>query len=317
MNAPYQASPGLIASIERMRARSWLDTTVSAFESGLIDTWPATRRRQPGGRQLSLIARRPQRSPDKQKSYERRHRLAFSGPMPHHLAAEFTVSQMAVFRVVGDEHRGRGRCDLTLDEIGARAGCCRKSAQRAMYAAKDARLITIEERRPKGQRKHLPNVVRIVSPEWLTWLAHGRLKAMKTGHLSPTTDNRLKEDGDDTAHGATLRALAASGQPTRAEVERPSAEAVAFALELASIAGHRQDALPLPWTAAKPEWLVELWLKQIARFGMGVDTLRKLTVAVMRRKPDRCPPRSPRYFSEEVAKLVGRCAARRPVPMAA
>jgi hypothetical protein len=320
MSAALKISDDLLASVHRMRARPWLDATAAAFEVGGIDTWAATQQRNgghgqaPAGspvdcvlvdrrRPLSLLRRRPQSSPDRQKSYERRHRLAFSGPMPGHLAAKFTVSQMAVFRVVGDEHRGRGRCDMTLDEIAARAGCCRKSAQRAIHAARDERLITIEERRPKGQRKHLPNVVRIISPEWLAWLAHGRLKAMKTGHSCPTTVNILTDD----SVGETKK----SGLPIEGKAGQPSAEAITFSVELASIAGHRLKALPQAWVDAKPERVVQVWLDHLRPLGMGVETLRTLTAAVMRRKLYG-PPHSPRYFSHEVRKLRDDCL--RPVP---
>ena len=47
--------------------------------------------------------------------------LAASGPMPPALAAHFTVGQLAVLRIVGDEVRANGSCALTLAEIGARA----------------------------------------------------------------------------------------------------------------------------------------------------------------------------------------------------
>ena len=67
-----------------------------------------------------LPNRREQRSPDRQASYDRRHRLAYSGVMPPHLAARLTISDMAVMRIVADEYaraavrayarRNRGPC---------------------------------------------------------------------------------------------------------------------------------------------------------------------------------------------------------------
>jgi HK97 family phage portal protein len=45
-----------------------------------------------------------QRSPDRQASYERRHRLAYSGVIPHYLAPRLTIGGMALLRVVADEH---------------------------------------------------------------------------------------------------------------------------------------------------------------------------------------------------------------------
>src|SRR4051794_13240599 len=44
--------------------------------------------------------------------------------------------------------------------------------QNALREATRLGLLTIEERRREG-RRNLPNVVRIVSKEWTTWLARG------------------------------------------------------------------------------------------------------------------------------------------------
>src|SRR5215207_3045178 len=44
--------------------------------------------------------RRTQRSPDRQRSLERRRRLATSGPMPPALACRFTVAELACLRIV-------------------------------------------------------------------------------------------------------------------------------------------------------------------------------------------------------------------------
>jgi len=168
----------------------------AAWLSGEIETRPTSQIRV-NRHQWRLEGRftrrrRPQRSPDKQKSYERRHRLAFSGPMPFHLAARFTVGDMAVMRIVADEHRTNGWCDASMDEIAARAGVCRKTVRRAMRHAQSERLITIEERPVQG-RKHLPNIVRIVSREWLAWLARGpTCNRPIGGHSVATTDNSKK-----------------------------------------------------------------------------------------------------------------------------
>lgn len=127
----------------------------------------------------------PQRSPDRQRSIERRRHLAASGPMPPALAARFTVSELAVLRIVADEVRARGVCDRSLAELAARAGCCRKVAQNVMRLAAREGLVTIE-RRPRPGRKHLTNIVRVVSAEWRSWLAKG-------GGLVPTVGQGEKK----------------------------------------------------------------------------------------------------------------------------
>src|SRR5687767_10261963 len=113
--------------------------------------------------------RRPQRSPDRCRSIERRRRLAASGPMPPALAARFTVAELAALRIVADEVRLQGDCSLTLAEIAARAGVCRTSCQNALRAAARAGMVHVEERRRRGA-KNLPNIITITSAEWRTWL---------------------------------------------------------------------------------------------------------------------------------------------------
>jgi hypothetical protein len=98
--------------------------------------------------------------------------LAASGPMPPALACKFTVSELAVLRIVGDEVRQHGHCDRCVDEIAARAGVCRSLVKNAIRTAARLGLLTVEERRREG-RRNLPNVIRIVSKEWTVWLARG------------------------------------------------------------------------------------------------------------------------------------------------
>jgi hypothetical protein len=82
------------------------------------------------------------------------------------------VGELAVLRIVGDEVRQHGHCDRCVDEIAARAGVCRSLVKNALRTAARLGLLTVEERRREG-RRNLPNVVRIVSREWLAWLARG------------------------------------------------------------------------------------------------------------------------------------------------
>jgi hypothetical protein len=100
--------------------------------------------------------------------------------MPPALACKFTVAELAVLRIVGDEVRGQGACARTIDEIAARAGTCRTVVKNAVRVAAAMGLLTVQERRREGQ-KNLPNVVRIVSREWLQWLARGPKSGRPTG----------------------------------------------------------------------------------------------------------------------------------------
>src|SRR5215217_6915532 len=87
----------------------------------------------------------------------------------------------AVLRIVGDEVRQHGHCDRCVDEIAARAGVCRSLAKNAIRTAARLGLVTVEERRREGWR-NLSNVIRIVSREWLAWLA----KAIGVRKVIPT-----------------------------------------------------------------------------------------------------------------------------------
>ena len=123
-------------------------------------------------------ARRPQRSPDRQASIERRRRLVASGPLPPPLAARFTWGEQAVMRIIGDECRAHGQCTLHIDTIAARAGVHRTTVQNALREGQgrgpvpNAPIISVQERRRAGQRS-LTNVIRVISREWWDWLHKG------------------------------------------------------------------------------------------------------------------------------------------------
>jgi hypothetical protein len=129
--------------------------------------------RQVGPRAWSYFPpKRPQRSPDRQRSLERRRRLAASGPLPPSLAARFTVGELAALRIVVDEVRVSGVCARTLAEIAARAGVSVCTARNAIRMAARLGLVTVEERR-RHCRPNLSNIIRIVSREWLAWMSRG------------------------------------------------------------------------------------------------------------------------------------------------
>ena len=117
--------------------------------------------------------RKPQRSPERRASIERRRTLAASGPMPPQLASQFTTGELAVLRLVADEARAKRHCTLTLGELAARAGVGITTARNAIHEAAGHGYLTIEERR-RDKRPNLSNVVRVVSREWLVWIARGR-----------------------------------------------------------------------------------------------------------------------------------------------
>ena len=151
----------LAAAIEARRGdrRSGLSGQRQSAKTG---AWRASifpkRREQPARRHPERI--------------DRRRNLAYSGPLPIGLATAWTMTQLAILRIVGDEVREHGTCELTLPEIAARAGSCRTMARTTLRQAAKTGLISIEER-PRPGQKNLPNRVRNISAEWLTWLKRG------------------------------------------------------------------------------------------------------------------------------------------------
>jgi len=136
--------------------------------------------------------------------------------MPPALASKFTVSELAVLRIVGDEVRERGCCDRTVDEIAARAGTCRTVVKDAIRTAATLGLLTVQERRRQGQ-KNLPNVVRIVSREWTQWLARGPKsgrpmvpKPIGVGNFTPTDSRQRKEGAAYRPQGLSMKKVPAT-----------------------------------------------------------------------------------------------------------
>jgi hypothetical protein len=120
---------------------------------------------------------RPPQGPQRRsRSIARRRQLAASGPMPPALACRFTQGELAVLRIVSDEVKRTGSCARTVAEIAARAGVCLSTVRNAVRAASRLGLLTVEERRQHCRPNLpnvIPNVIRVISAEWLAWLARG------------------------------------------------------------------------------------------------------------------------------------------------
>src|SRR3954464_667543 len=133
-------------------------------------------------------------------SMERRRHWAASGALPPALAARFTLAETAVLAVLAAEVLKHSACTLTIGHVAALAGVSETTVRNALRAARGLRLLTIEERRLTAWR-NAPNVVRIVSREWLGWL---RLRASKGGgcklvNPTPTQENNQENNTGTTA----------------------------------------------------------------------------------------------------------------------
>src|SRR3954452_7934678 len=171
----------------------------------------------PVGRPSIFPPRRLQRAPKRPVAIARRRHLAASGPMPPSLACRFTVGELAVLRIVGDEVRQHGQCDRCVDELAARAGVCRSLVKNAIRTAARLGLLTVEERRREG-RRNLPNVVRVVSREWLAWLARGP-KPIGVRKVIPTAKTEKREGSRPSE--AVFAARGQQGHPVARALPRP------------------------------------------------------------------------------------------------
>lgn len=162
----------------------------------VIPPKPAEPRRRVGSRP---------RSPE---AMERRRRWTGSGWMPPQLAARFTMAESAVLAVIASEVARRGLCRLTIGHVAALAGVCKSTVRTAVREAVALGILTSEEWRLTAWRS-APNTVRIVSPEWRTWLKMRDRKRAGADHL------RHAEQGS-TVHGQRAEVYAGPGRPLHA-----------------------------------------------------------------------------------------------------
>jgi hypothetical protein len=189
--------------------RSWVNDDEATYLAACIE------RRRPSGPRLlpagtpdvgrltgriqrRFTPRKPQRSPNRRASRDRRRMLGGSSCMPPKMRLEYTEGERAVMCIIAGEIKHHGLCDLSIDEIAARAGVCRTTAQNAMHEARRLCHITVLER-PRPGMKSLTNVVRICSEEWLAWVKRGPSAAKLIGSnsvkkLNPTVIIDLRKE---------------------------------------------------------------------------------------------------------------------------
>jgi hypothetical protein len=146
--------------------------------------------------------RRPQKSPDRRQSWDRRDLNALSGFMPGRLAIGFTMSELSALAIVAGEVRRHGVCTCSIDELAARAGISRSSVKRALAKAETRKLISVEHRPVRGC-KHDTNIICVISTEWGDWL---KRRPIGVQRWTPT-DRKIKSSG--------MKGPAASGGATQ------------------------------------------------------------------------------------------------------
>ena len=179
MSGPLIPSPELLASIQRMLERKPTDDVAQAFEQGILPTKPAVQLKLKSIIASRVTPRQRPRSPDRQKSRDRRRKLGGSSALPDTLRHLFTEGQRAVLCILSMEIKRRRICDWPIDKIAAQAGVCRTTVQTTLHEAQRLGLVRIVARPRRGQKSDT-NLVQIISKEWLVWInraqsTHGRI----------------------------------------------------------------------------------------------------------------------------------------------
>src|SRR5690242_14799274 len=181
-----------LAKVASLLWRAYAAGQVSEDQASELSELIEARRALPAAQKP--IQRRLGSRPRSPASMERRRRWAASGALPPALAARFTLAEIAVLAVIAAEVLRHSRCTLVISHIAALAGVSETTVRNALRAARGLGLLTLEERRLTAWR-NAPNVVRIISREWVAWL---RLRASKEGapgggcklvHPTPTQEN--------------------------------------------------------------------------------------------------------------------------------
>lgn len=133
---------------------------------------------------------------------ERRGRWSASSWMPAHIAGLFTLAERALLNVVAYEVKASGSCCVCYETLGRRAGVSKATVKRAMRLAETLNLIAVE-RRPVRPFRHAPNVVTIVSREWLAWLRIGGAQGVQ---WRTPMKRRVEREGSERACGPLFRA---------------------------------------------------------------------------------------------------------------
>lgn len=207
--------------ISRLAWRALSEGAIDDAAAHAISEAVQARRTEMKGRQArqalsgSKPLTRPRRpvSPDKAASLARRRRWAASGAMPPQIAAQFTQAEQAALAVIAREVQRRGGCELPIDRIAAVAGVSRSSVQNGLRLARSLGLLSVTERRRRGQKSDT-NRVAILSPEWRAWLRLRGDRVHFGEHHEYTCSNTvIRAASPFERHGSSRSVLSESDHP--------------------------------------------------------------------------------------------------------
>jgi len=139
-----------------------------------------------------------QRSPDREKSRDRRRMFGRTSIMPPRMRSCYTEGESSALYFVAECARSGGFCDWPIDKIAAKAGVCRTTVQNAMHEARRLGHVRVIERPQRGA-KSLTNIVEIVSIEWKVWLNKRGWFSSKSSEIDDVDTLSTRVDSKSTA----------------------------------------------------------------------------------------------------------------------
>jgi hypothetical protein len=169
----------------------------------------------------------------KGRTIEKRRLWTGSGALPHTLRTMFTNGELAVASVIRAEVQRKGRCTLPYQSIAKAAGLRSTTVvKRFIRQAKKHYLIKVEAR--FGDRGlNRPNVITIISKEWISWIAYeGRAQQGGTAVPTDQRPRNREEKLERTTLSKTATDMMAAARI--GETEQPPDGVFTYALNIGS-----------------------------------------------------------------------------------
>lgn len=148
---------------------------------------------------------------DRRESRDKRRTWSTSGALPPRLRARFTAGENAVAAVIRAEVRRHGTCSLSHAAIAKCAGLLSVTVvKRFIREARRAGLIDVKHRPVRGDR-HKPNVITIISREWMAWNEGGARKG-GGGTGVPPYQNTGENSSQKAGNGAERQTASTRGE---------------------------------------------------------------------------------------------------------
>jgi hypothetical protein len=171
----YKELPGLTAKVAALYAD---DVLAEDDAVELDDAISAKHRPLPRDSFKALaLPRRPPRSPDRQRSLERRRMFGGNQTLPPRMRAELTLGEQAVVARAVRIAQACGCCDHFVNQLAAPVGVRHTTAQSALRKAAEHGWIKIQERRI-ARNRNKSNIITIESEELRVWLRGRRTLAI-------------------------------------------------------------------------------------------------------------------------------------------